>query len=160
VAVDATRSTATFTVRGFWGALPVTGRFADIAGTVTLDADGRFDGGVIIPTGTLNSGLKLRDRHLKSAPFFDVDRHPQIRFAARTLIATEDGPVLHGTLSARDRSTELALPVQLLPLPRCRVELSAETVLERSSLGLGHSPLGMIRGLATVRVHVVLEQGE
>jgi polyisoprenoid-binding protein YceI len=156
--VDPTRSTVKFSARGFWGALPVAGRFADIAGTAVLDENGQFDGGIVIPAGTLDTGLKFRDRHLKSAAFFNVDRYPEIRFAARRLTATADGHVIEGTLSVRDRSVELTLPVTVFPLPRRRAELRIETALDRATLGLGHSPLGMIRGAATVNVKVVLEQ--
>ena len=50
----------------------MTGTFARLSGIATLAADGSFDGWLEIPVDTLDTGLARRDRHLKSADFFDV----------------------------------------------------------------------------------------
>jgi polyisoprenoid-binding protein YceI len=152
-------SSATFTARGFWGAVPVTGRFTDPTGAVAIDADGQLSGELVIPAATLSTGIGLRDRHLRSAQFFHVRRHPQIRFAALRLTAGGGGgTTISGKLAVRDRSIELVLPVQVEHGPEQTLTLTAETVLELEPLGLGHSPLGMVRGPASVHVRVVLER--
>lgn len=156
--VNTDRSSATFSARGFWGAAPVNGTFNELSGTATVEIDGHFQGELTIPTRTLSTRLALRDHHLKSAAFFHVKRHAEIRFDADGLTAGDEGPVVHGTLSVRDRRIELALPVQLNGEPGQRVALTAETSFDRAELGLGHSPLGMIRGPGTVRVEVILER--
>jgi polyisoprenoid-binding protein YceI len=114
-----------------------------------------MDGELTIPAGSLDSGNRLRDRHLKSRAFLDAQRHPHIRFHARSLTRSADGSVIEGTLQVGERSVDLALPVEFRAGQR--VALSAQTVLDRDALGLGHNPLGMIRGQVTVTVYVVLE---
>lgn len=153
--VNARLSSATFAARGVWGALPAKGRLSDLSGTATFHADGRIEGELTIPAGCLDSGNRLRDRHLKSRTFLDVKRHPHIRFQARSLTRTADGHVIEGILQVRERTIELALPIELEAGQR--VALVAHNAFDRDALGLGHSPLGMIRGRVTVRVHVVLE---
>ena len=152
--VDTNASTATFSARGVWGALPVSGGFSSLTGSVAFEPDGRCVGELVVPTPSLNTGLKLRDRHLKSADFFDVERYPEMRFTVEAL--TSDG--LRGRLAVRDRSKTLTLPVTVRHLDADRVEVTAETEFERAELGVGKSPLGTIRGAAAVRVRVVLER--
>ena len=152
------RSRATFSARGFWGATAVTGTFAGLSGTATLAADGSFDGWLEIPADTLDTALARRDRHLKGADFFDVLHFPEIRFAADGFESTDDRHVVYGELFLHGRSIKLALPVQLVPVSRQRLFLTTEAVFNRDALGLGHSPLGMIRGPAKVHVHLVLER--
>ena len=152
------RSRATFSARGFWGAARVTGTFGDLSGTAALAADGSFAGWLSIPAKTLDTGLTRRDRHLGSAEFFDVARFPEIRFAADGFESIEDRYVIYGELFVRDRTIRLALPVQVAPTSGGRLALTTEAVLSRDALGLGHSPLGIIRGPAKIRVQLVLER--
>ena len=151
-------SSASFSARGFWGAAQVLGEFSGLSGIATLDSHGRIEGELVIPTGTLNTGIGRRDRHLRSADFFDAERYPEIKFTAGPLTATEDGYVLNGQLAVRDRHVDCQLPVRMTAGPRQRVTITAETVLDRAALGLGHNPLGMIRGPGRVQVTIVLER--
>ena len=152
--VDESDSTATFSARGVWGALAVSGGFSSLSGSVAVEADGGCVGALVIPTPSLSTGLRFRDKHLKSAEFFDVKRYPHIGFTVHAL--TSDG--LRGTLTVRDRSKTLSLPVNVRELKSGRVELTTEAEFDREELGVGRSPLGAIRGPATVRVRVVLSR--
>jgi len=156
--VNTERSSATFSARGIWGVAPSAGSFDALSGTATLDSEGLFGGELVIPTKTLDTRNPLRDRHLKSAEFFHVHRYPEMKFVAGKLTESDEGHVIHGELFVRDRSVELALPVQLEQERDQCVAISAEAVIERAALGLGHSPLGMIRGPAKVQVRIVLER--
>ena len=153
--VNARLSTVTFAARGVWGAVPAHGRLNGLSGAAMFHENGRIEGELTIPAASLESGNRLRDRHLKRSAFLDVRRYRHIRFQPHRLARTSDGHVIDGTLQVRDRGIELALPVELKADPR--VTLTAHTEFDRDALGLGHNPLGMIRGPVTVRVHVVLE---
>ncbi len=156
--VNGEASSAGFSARGFWGAVPVSGRFTELSGTATIDADGRLSGELVIPTATLATGIGLRDRHLRSREFFHVRRHPQITFTAGRVAAGEDGATISGKLAVRDRAIDLVLPLGVEHGAGGELTLTAEAALELAPLGLNHSPLGMVRGPATVRVQVVLER--
>ncbi len=156
--VDGEHSSAAFSARGFWGGLAVNGRFSDLSGAATTGADGGLTGELVIPTETLSTGLGFRDRHLKSRQFFHVRRHTEIRFVAQGLADGGAGVVIHGRLSVRDLELELELPVEFAQEGGDRLVLSAHTSLERAALGVGHSPIGMIRGPARVQARIVLER--
>ena len=158
--VSAAESSVTFSARGFWGLARTTGSFTRVSGAAQVEASGLFSGELVIATRTLTTGMRIRDRHLRGRDFFDVERYPEIRFSADRLIASGDRHVVRGELSVRDRIVELELPIELAEEPGRRLRLTAHAVIERESLGLGHSPLGMIRGPAEVRVDLVLMPAE
>jgi 3-(3-hydroxy-phenyl)propionate hydroxylase len=157
--VDADRSSVTFSARGFWGLVPVTGSFAAPNGEATVDQGGRLTGELVIEAATLSTGLAFRDRHLRGRDFFDVQCYPEITFSANQLIAAGGRCVVRGELSLGDRTIELELPIELTQGPGGGLAMRAGAVLEREPLGLGHSPLGMIRGPVEVRVDLGLVPG-
>jgi polyisoprenoid-binding protein YceI len=125
-----------------------------------VDQDGRVSGELVIRAATLSTGLALRDHHLRDRDFFDVERYPEIRFAPDRLIVASGRIMVCGELAVRDRLAKLELPVELAEEPGDRLALTAHAVLDREPLGLGHSPLGMIRGPAEVAIDLVLTPGE
>lgn len=158
--IDPARSSASFRARGFWGAVPVRGEFRDLSGSARLRRDGRLGGELVIRTRTLDTGIALRDLHLRSRSFFHVRRYPEIRFIGDKVVSGEGGAVIHGRLCVRDRIVRLALPAQVTEEDPRRVKVTAEVALDRAALGVGHSPLGIVRGPAEVRVQIVLESAE
>lgn len=60
----------------------VRGRFKEVTATLTGDRDHPEDAGleVRIKTASIDTGVADRDAHLKSADFFDAERHPEITF--------------------------------------------------------------------------------
>lgn len=82
-AIDPAHSNVEFAVRHMMIST-VKGRFADVAGTITLDAadPARSRADVTIGAASIDTRAEQRDQHLRSADFFDVERHPQIRFVS------------------------------------------------------------------------------
>jgi polyisoprenoid-binding protein YceI len=70
----------------------VRGLFKDIHGRLEFDwndcLDSTFEGE--IDASKLYTGEPMRDEHLRSADFFDVDNHPGITFAGRLVDRTGD----------------------------------------------------------------------
>jgi polyisoprenoid-binding protein YceI len=90
--LDPARSSVAFHVRHFYGLMTVEGEFADYEGALDLDATPALE--LTIQASTLDTKLAKRDEHLRSKDFFDVDRHPQVRFVS-------DSAALDGDLAAR-----------------------------------------------------------
>ena len=84
----------------------VTGRFSRFRGSVTFDEDESLIEKIslVIFSESINTGNKLRDGHLKSKDFFNVDKFPKITFTSNSI--TPVGPDnfrASGTLIINDR---------------------------------------------------------
>ena len=73
------RSSVRFKNKTFWGLVTVTGEFTDVRGAGQITANGAVSGGLDIRASSLKTGIRKRDEHLRSADFFDVEKHPEIR---------------------------------------------------------------------------------
>src|SRR5688572_16409338 len=76
--VDTNHSEATFQVRHF--VTKVRGRFDDFTGTIQVDRANPTASTVElkIAAASLNTAHPGRDKHLRSADFFDVEKYPEI----------------------------------------------------------------------------------
>jgi polyisoprenoid-binding protein YceI len=72
--LDSQRSSVEFGVRHFWGLVTVKGRFAEYAGHLNLNANPAIE--LTINAATLQTGNRKRDKHLRSADFFDTTTIP------------------------------------------------------------------------------------
>ena len=94
----------------------VQGRFAAIAATVHFDPanlnERRFD--FEIKVDSIDTGIKQRDDHLRSADFFASSDHPLITFTSNAVTAAGEGVYqVAGTLTVKGKSRDLVLPLTL-----------------------------------------------
>ena len=94
----------------------VQGRFAAIAATVHFDPanlkESRFD--FEIKVDSIDTGIKQRDDHLRSADFFASSDHPLITFTSNAVTAAGEGLYqVAGTLTVKGKSRDLVLPLTL-----------------------------------------------
>lgn len=94
----------------------VQGRFAAIAATVHFDPanlkESRFD--FEIKVDSIDTGIKQRDDHLRSADFFASSDHPLITFTSKAVTAAGEGVYqVAGTLTVKGKSRDLVLPLTL-----------------------------------------------
>jgi polyisoprenoid-binding protein YceI len=112
--IDPAHSRAEFAVRHMMVST-VRGHFSGLAGTVILDdADpsrSRVD--ATIDARTVNTGVEMRDNHLRSADFFDVAAHPTIAFRSTSVRKEgEDTYVVAGELTLRGVARAVELEVE------------------------------------------------
>ena len=140
--IDPARSRVEFLTPTFWGLVTVNGRFEHYDGTLDLQHEPAVE--LTIDASSLDTNNNKRDRHLRSADFFDVDNHPQVRFVSDS--ATLDGERLtvSGRLDAAGTSTPLNLDATLRRTGD-ELEVEARTSVDHRQVGMIHSPLGMIR---------------
>jgi polyisoprenoid-binding protein YceI len=140
--IDPTRSRIEFRTPTFWGLITVKGRFEHYDGTLDLRHEPAVE--LTIDASSLDTNNNKRDTHLRSADFFDVENHPEVRFVSDS--ATLDGARLtvSGRLYASGTSTPLNLDARLRPVGD-ELEIEAHTSADHRKLGMIHSPLGMIR---------------
>ena len=140
--LDPARSSVAFHVRHFYGLMTVNGEFSDYEGT--LDLDGAPAAELTIPAASLDTKLDKRDEHLRSKDFFDVERHPQVRFISDS--AAFDGDLLRvrGQLHAAGRQIPLELDATVREVDG-ELEIEGVTEVDHRDLAMTWSPLGILR---------------
>jgi polyisoprenoid-binding protein YceI len=147
--LDPARSSVMFRVRHFYGLMTVRGEFAEYDGTLDLGATPAVE--LTIRAMSLDTQLAKRDEHLRSEDFFDVERHPQVRFISET--AAFDGDLLRvrGQLHAAGRQIPLELDATVRQIDG-ELEIEAVTQADQRELGMTWSPLGILRAPSTLIV--------
>jgi polyisoprenoid-binding protein YceI len=142
-AVDKAHSEVTFSVRHM-GVSKVGGRFNDVSGTIEGDPKKADAAKVdfVIKTTSIDTNQEGRDKHLRSADFFDVEKFPEITFKSSKIAAKGTGKYdVTGTLTMHGVSKEVTLPVTMAgPIPDGRggqkVGFETTTTLNRKDYGI------------------------
>jgi polyisoprenoid-binding protein YceI len=130
--------------------MTVKGRFDSFHGSLDLSAHPAVE--LVIDASSINTKQKQRDKHLRSADFFDVANHPQVRFEADT--ATLNGNVLtaRGRLHAAGKDIPLDVDATITPVDG-ELEIQATVPADHRELGMTWSPLGITRAPSKLIVH-------
>jgi polyisoprenoid-binding protein YceI len=153
--IDPTRSSVEFRTPTAWGLLTVQGQFERFEGTLDLQRSPAIE--LTIDAASLNTGLGLRDRHLRSGDFFDVADHPQVRFVSEAAALEGERLRVRGKLHAAGGSIPLELDARLRRVGD-GLEVDATTHADHRELGMSHGLLGMIRTPSELIVHGWLVQ--
>ena len=140
--LDPLRSRIEFQVGLFGGLARVRGAFTRHEGTLDLSRDPAVD--LTIDAASLTTGRARRDAHLRSAAFFDVERHPLLRFVSESAALTGTRLHIRGRLHAAGRSVPLAIEARLSRDDE-DYELTAAATVDQRRLGMTYSPAGVIR---------------
>ena len=93
------------------------GEFHRFSGTIDLDREQPEQSSVSarIEVGSIDTGIKKRDDHLRSPDFFDVQKYPAITFKSKSVKRTGDqsGDVT-GDLTMHGVTRQIVLHVQML----------------------------------------------
>jgi polyisoprenoid-binding protein YceI len=140
--LDPRRSTVEFRAKHLWGLQTVRGHFGDYQGLLDLSADPAIE--LTIDAASLETGNRMRDRHLRSPAFFDVEKHPQVRFVSDSVAPQGDALTVSGRLSAGGSSIPLEVSAQVRGVDG-ELEIEATATARQGQLGMTYSPLKMIR---------------
>jgi polyisoprenoid-binding protein YceI len=154
-ALDPARSAATLRNKSLWGLVTVKGTFGSIEGDGTVSPAGEVTGRIALAAGTLDTGNKKRDAHLRSGDFFLAEKYPAITFTLDKLLPAGDGVTVSGTLTVRDRSRPLSFPAAVTLAGDGAVILDATVQADRSQFGLTVNPMGMSSLNSAVTIHAV-----
>jgi polyisoprenoid-binding protein YceI len=140
--LDAGQSSVEFANRHFWNAITVRGRFEQLSGDATVAPDGTVTGRLDIEAASLATGNKQRDKHLRSADFFDAANHPRVTITVQraTLVDTRTLGV-EGTLEAAGTTEPVSFTADVTAASPDRVTLRADLSIDRDRLGMTWSPL-------------------
>lgn len=91
----------------------VPGRFDSYSGTVRFDPAnlGGSSIDVSVDMGSVDTGVKKRDEHLKSPDFFDAAKYPGMRFVSQRITSKGGNEYLaEGDLTIKDVTKRIQLP--------------------------------------------------
>jgi polyisoprenoid-binding protein YceI len=140
--IDRSHSEAAFQTRHL--VTKLRGRFSDFAGTIRLDPGQPETSSVefTIQAGSIDTANPDRDRHLRSADFFDAEKHPQITFKSKEIRAAgKDRYDVRGTLEIRGIAKDITVPVRFLgfakdPWGNEKAGFEVELTLNRKDFGM------------------------
>ena len=153
--LDAARSEIGLKSKSMWGMVPVKGVFREVTGSGTVSAAGDVTGTVTVAAGSIDTKVKKRDEHLRSADFFDVANTPDITFAAEQVTPSGDGVTVAGTLTVAGRTRPASFTARVSVPDATQVELDGELQVNRTDFGLTWNQLGMSSVHNTITVHAV-----
>ena len=147
--------------------LLVTGRFADVQGTISLDEHEPANtwAEVTIGAASVDTRNGKRDKHLRQADFFDVERYPHQTFVSRRIETIDRATGRYcvvGALTVRGVIREVTLDATYVPArevatgagPR-QITLTLTGGLHRRDFGMvWNNPLVTIPDDLTVRLQI------
>ncbi len=155
-ALASDRSAVTFKIRNMWGLMPVKGSFTEFTGEGRLTDAGAVSGRIVIQVAALDTGIARRDKHLRSADFFDVERFGQITVVVNALHpANGKYADLHTHFTIKGITEPVPIPVTITELDDGSVRISGQTQIDRSRFDLGWNKLGVMSNAVTVSAEAV-----
>jgi polyisoprenoid-binding protein YceI len=141
--VDRNHSEATFQVRHLVSR--VSGKFDDFTGSISVDQASPAASAVefTIKTASIDTGVADRDKDLRSANFFEVEKYPEISFKSTSIKPSSRKDVydVTGTFTMHGVTKTITLPVEFLgfikdPRGNQRAGFTARAALNRKDYGI------------------------
>ncbi len=145
--IDNNHSTIGFSVPILGGLSQVKGKFTDFAITLNHDEKDitKSSVSVVIKATSVDTGIEGRDRHLRNADFFDVEKFPEITFKSERIEKKGKQFIAHGPLTMHGVTKPIALPFSITgtfknpTTNKLSVGYSATMVLNRRDFGINYS---------------------
>jgi polyisoprenoid-binding protein YceI len=140
--LDAQASRVEFGVPHFWHAITVRGWFEQVDGEATVGPDGTVSGQLVIGAESLTTKNKQRDKHLRSADFFDSGNHSRVVVTVQQGALADDGRLTaRGTLEAAGTTEPITFTAEIVEASADAVTLRASLTVDRSRFGMTWSPM-------------------
>ncbi|MGP4043503.1 YceI family protein [Streptomyces sp. 2A115] len=146
------------------GISSVHGRFTEFAGSIDIAPDEVTKSRVeaVIRADSIDTGNGMRDGHLKSPDFLDVERHPEITYVSTGLTsAGSDRWTLHGELTMHGVVRPVDLDLAYLgtgpdPWGGTRAAFRATTELHREDFAMNYNQV-LQAGIAAIGTTLKVE---
>lgn len=145
--IDQMHSSVNFTIEHM-GISFVQGRFDKFGGDLTTKGNSldnaKFD--INIDVDGINTGVEMRDKHLKSKDFFAGNEYPSIKFTGTSASKEKDGSyIFNGKLTIKDVTKEVSIPVILGGITKNKdgkevMGLRAKFMINRFEYNLNYDP--------------------
>ena len=119
-----------------WGLIPVTGIFREVSGSGTVSSDGDVTGTLTVAAASIDTTSTRRDKHLRSADFFDCAAYPFITFSVDGVRAHGQGVVMSGALRVRDRTRTVSFDASVVVKSGDNIQTDAQVDINRADFGM------------------------
>jgi polyisoprenoid-binding protein YceI len=153
----ADQSSVKFTIKNF--GFNVTGTLSGLNGDVQFDpadlSHASFD--VTVDVSTINTGIDMRDNHLRSEDYFDVKNYPQIHFISTRVVNSKKAGtfIVYGNLTIKETTKEITIPFTAQPQTDGYL-FTGEFKMNRRDFSIGGS--GTISNDLKVKLEVVTKK--
>jgi polyisoprenoid-binding protein YceI len=135
--LDPKSTTIEIHTSALWGIAKVKGTFGAVSGNGVLGDQGGISGELVVDATSIDTKNKKRDKHLRSADFFEADKYPTFTFTASGTAPSADGTLkLEGVLCIKDQSHPVELVATSTRPSPDRLMLNAEATIDRSHWGM------------------------
>jgi polyisoprenoid-binding protein YceI len=144
--IDPAHTTIGFSVRHL-AINDVPGRFNEFSGSIQYNPENLPASSVTFTAkaASIDTGIKQRDDHLRSADFFDVTRYPEITFnSTRIEKKGKDELIAHGDFTMHGVTKQIAIPFKLYGTIKdqrgsTRFGVEARLKINRQDYGVAYS---------------------
>lgn len=145
--IDPAHSSLNFTI-SHSGISLVNGKFVDYTGVITINGE-EFETASVdftVKVESINTNVEMRDNHLKSADFFEVEKYPNMTFKSTKLLATgqPDHYLLHGKLTIKDVTKDVTFDAyfggKVEGDQGQKIGIKAKTTINRFDYNINYDP--------------------
>ena len=153
------RSTVAFKTKSMYGLVPVKGRFHEFSGDGQITDAPNIFGRVDIKAASLDTKLNMRDKHLRSADFFDVEKYPDISVVVTSAEGIGSDTVdLRANLTVKGTTAHVPLHAKVAVLDDGGVRVTTQADINRKDFGVNGNIMGMVRDATTLTADVVFRR--
>lgn len=138
----------------------VNGKFIDYKGDVTTQGEKFEDANIAftIQVASINTNVEMRDNHLRSADFFEVEKYPTMTFKSTKILATgkPDYYLLYGKLTIKDVTKDVIFDVHYGGTVKNeqgeKIGIKAKTIINRFDYNIDFDPtaLGVAKDVSII----------
>lgn len=144
---DTAHSNVGFSMPILGGLSQVRGKFNEFTVEIVYDDRDVTKSTVnaVIKATSIDTGIEGRDKHLRNADFFDVEKFPEITFRSSRIEKRGKNFIAHGTFTMHGVAKEIALPFTINGVRRdektgkTQIGATARTSLNRKDFGINYS---------------------
>ncbi len=139
----------------------ITGSFSGLTGQIQFDpanlASSSFE--ATIDVSSINTGIDLRDEHLRKAEYFDAKNYPTIKFVSTKITPSNKSGILYifGRLTIKNITREISFPFKTTA-QEAGYLFSGEFKINRRDFKVGGSSITLGDNL-TVQLAVFAQKG-
>ena len=121
----------------------VTGRFKEFTGAIHYDPKDVTKSSVEFKAKveSIDTGVEARDKHLRTADFFEVAKYPEMTFKSTSIARKGKGYILTGDLTLKGVTKQISLPFTITGAIKdargnTRIGIAAQTTIDRRDYGI------------------------